>query len=298
MQIPMPSAEVIGIALLASAFLVASRFVVVFPLLRYLGLGHRASLLPSINLAQMSEFAMVIAAIGLADQHIGQKTVTVLIFVFAFTSVASTYMIQYSHAVQGHIAGWLRRAGLRDLDDGTGEGEADAHAHKDVVVLGFFVEASAIVQELELAGDGARHPVLDRLLVIDFNPEVQAELTRRGIACVYGDVSHMDTLRHADIADAALVVSTIPDTMLKGTHNLELLQKARRLCPKASVIVTASRTAGALELYEAGADYVFIPRLQSAAQMAEALTHGLAHGFADLREAQLAHLRVRNEVLQ
>jgi Kef-type K+ transport system membrane component KefB/voltage-gated potassium channel Kch len=298
MQIPMPSAEVIGIALLASAFLVASRFVVVFPLLRYLGLGHRASLLPSINLAQMSEFAMVIAAIGLADQHIGQKTVTVLIFVFAFTSVASTYMIQYSHAVQGHIAGWLRRAGLRDLDDGAGEGEADAHAHKDVVVLGFFVEASAIVQELELAGDGARHPVLDRLLVIDFNPEVQGELTRRGIACVYGDVSHMDTLRHADIADAALVVSTIPDTMLKGTHNLELLQKARRLCPKASVIVTASRTAGALELYEAGADYVFIPRLQSAAQMAEALTHGLAHGFADLREAQLAHLRVRNEVLQ
>jgi Kef-type K+ transport system membrane component KefB len=300
MQIPLPSGEVIGLALVASAFLVASRFVVVFPLLRYLGLGHRASLLPSINLAQMSEFAMVIAAIGLADHHIGQKTVSVLIFVFAITSVASTYMIEYSHALQARLARWLHRVGLRDLDEQGGEGAAPAHAHKDVVLLGFFVEASALVQELELAGAGSdgRHPVLDRLLVIDFNPEVQTELVRRGIACVYGDVSHMETLRHADIAEAALIVSTIPDTILKGTSNLDLLHRARRLSPSAHVIVTATRTAAALELYQAGADYVFIPRLQSAAQMAAALTQGLAGGFAELRREQIDHLRMRNEVLQ
>ncbi len=40
MQIPIPTAEVIGLALLASAFLLLSRFVVVFPLLRQLRL-HR-----------------------------------------------------------------------------------------------------------------------------------------------------------------------------------------------------------------------------------------------------------------
>jgi NhaP-type Na+/H+ or K+/H+ antiporter len=41
MQIPMPTFDVIEIALIASAFLIASRFVVVFPILRWLGLGHR-----------------------------------------------------------------------------------------------------------------------------------------------------------------------------------------------------------------------------------------------------------------
>src|SRR3954464_7703582 len=40
MQIPMPTPEVIKLALLASVFLVLSRFVVVFPLLRALKLGH------------------------------------------------------------------------------------------------------------------------------------------------------------------------------------------------------------------------------------------------------------------
>ena len=299
MQIPIPTAGVIAVALAASAFLVLSRFVVIFPLLRQLGLGHRASLLPAINLAQMSEFSMVIAAIGLADHHIAQKPVSVLIFVFALTSVASTYMIGSSHRLQQRLAGWLRRAGLEDLDTAAeGASAALIHADKDVVLLGFFIEASALVHEYELEADNGRHPLLERLLVIDFNPEVHAELKRRQIACVYGDISHMDTLRHADIHDAALVVSTIPDTVLKGTDNRELLRTSRRLAPRAKVVVTASRTASALQLYEAGADYVFIPHLQSAAQMAGILAEGLKHGFDRARAEQIERLRRRNEVLQ
>jgi Kef-type K+ transport system membrane component KefB len=294
MRIPMPTVELIGMALLASAFLVASRFAVVFPILRALRQGHRASLLPAINLAQMSEFAMVIAAIGLGYQHIDQKTVSLLIFVFAFTSVASTYMIGYSHPLQERLSGWLVRAGIKDLDEGAPVATATGAVSKDVVLLGFFTEASALVHEYEMA----RHPMLGRLLVIDFNPDVHAELKRRGIACKYGDVASMQTLHHAEVHDAKLVVSTIPDTILKGTSNLRLLQQARRLCPHASVVVTANRTAAALELYDAGADFVFVPRLHSAAQMAKILEEGLAEGFERLRAEQIAHISQRDEVLK
>ena len=134
--------------------------------------------------------------------------------------------------------------------------------------------------------------------MIDFNPQAHAELKRRGIACLYGDISHMETLHHADIHGASLVVSTIPDTMLKGTDNVRLLRHARRLCPHAKVIVTANGPAAALGMYEAGADYVFVPRLHSASQMAEVLAQGLAQGFDKLRDEQIAQLRRRNEVLQ
>jgi Kef-type K+ transport system membrane component KefB len=298
MQIPMPTMDVIGLALLASTFLIASRFLVVFPILRGLGLGHRTSLLPSINLAQMSEFSMVIASIGLSYEHIGAKTVSVLIFVFAFTSVASTYLIGYSHPAQRLFAEWLRKAGLNDLDADTSEAKAaPAHAGKDVVLLGFFVEASALIHEYELDQADRRHPLLDRVLVIDFNPQAHGELKRRGIACVYGDVSHMETLHHADIHDAKLVVSTISDTMLKGTDNARLLKQTQRLCPRARVIVTANGAASALKLYEAGADYVFVPRLHSASQMANVVVKGLAEGFAELRAREIEQLRRRNEVL-
>jgi voltage-gated potassium channel Kch len=144
----------------------------------------------------------------------------------------------------------------------------------------------------------AQHPMLHRLLVIDFNPDVHAELRRRGIACKYGDVASMQTLHHAEVHDAKLVVSTIPDTILKGTSNLRLLQQARRLCPHASIVVTANRAASALELYDAGADFVFVSRLHSAAQMASILEQGLASGFAALRAEQIAHIRRRDEVLK
>jgi thiamine monophosphate synthase len=86
--------------------------------------------------------------------------------------------------------------------------------------------------------------------------------------------------------------------MLKGTDNLRLLKQTRRLCPRAKVIVTANRIASALELYEAGADYVFVPRLHSAEQMASVLEQGLERGFDRLRAGQIEQLRRRHEVLE
>ena len=222
-----------------------------------------------------------------------------LIFVFAFTSVTSTYLIGYSHPLQELFVRWLRGAGVGDLDDQEPVApEMHADAGKDVVLLGFFTEASALIHEYEMTAEGRDHPMLRRLLVIDFNPDVHAELLRRGIACKYGDVSNMQTLHHADVHDAKLVVSTIPDAILKGTDNLRLLKQARRLWPQARVIVTANRAASALALYDAGADYVFVPRLHSAAQMAAILEQGLARGFDELRSAQVERLRLRDEVLK
>jgi len=299
MEIPMPTVEVVALALVASLFLVASRFVVVFPVLRALRQGHRTSLLPAINLAQMSEFSMVIAAIGLASGHIDARTASLLIFVFAFTSVASTYLIGYSHPLQETLARWLRRMALKDLDEGQPASAAGpGFAGKDVVLLGFFTEASALVHEYEMGETPQAKAMLARLLVIDFNPEVHAELTRRGIACKYGDVANMDTLHHAGVHEAKLVVSTIPDAILKGTDNLRLLKQGRRLWPEAKIVVTANRAASALMLYEAGADFVFVPRLHSAAQMASILEQGLAEGFERLRAEQIAHIRKRDEVLK
>jgi hypothetical protein len=222
--------------------------------------------------------------------------VSALIFTFAFTSTASTYVVGASHAIASAMGSALKRVGVRDLDSGAAE-EAE-HGGKGVVLVGFYREASALVHEFErVESDGGRHPILDDLLVIDFNPEVHRELNRRGIACVYGDVAHMDTLHHAHVHDANLVVSTIPDAILKGTDNLRLLRQARRLSPHAKVIVTAERVGQAIELYAAGADFVYVPRLHSARDLARAIEDGLRHGFDAAREEHLAELNRRDEVL-
>ena len=139
--------------------------------------------------------------------------------------------------------------------------------------------------------------MLDKILVIDFNPTVMRELRRRGITCVYGDIAHADTLHHAGIEKAELILCSIPDDILRGTNNMRLLRNARATCPKAKVMLTTQHMPQALEFYEAGADFVYIPRLHSAPEIALILKSGLEDGFAAARAAEIERLSVRREVL-
>jgi Kef-type K+ transport system membrane component KefB len=299
MQIAIPSLRVVEIALAASAFVIVSRLSVV-PILYALRLGHRASLLPAINLAQVSEFSIVIAVLGrsLSKPQIDSDVVTIVIMTFAITSVVSTYMINSSHAVQRVLSKGLKLLHVKDLDVGEAAPARKESRSESVVFLGFFRDASSILFELENAGTAVDGQVLlDKVLVIDFNPRVMAELRRRGISSVYGDIAHADTLRHAGIEEAELVVCSITDDVLRGTSNLRMLRNARATCPKAKVMLTTEHIPHALELYEAGADFVYIPRLHSAAEIAGILREGLAGGFEAARASEVARLSTRKEVL-
>ncbi len=179
-----------------------------------------------------------------------------------------------------------------------GASEPPQTSPKAIVFLGFFREASSIIHEFELSSsENGRHALLDDILVIDFNPLVYSELRRRGIECIYGDVAHMETLHHAKIHDAELVLSTIPDQILKGTDNARLLKKIRHLCPHAKAIVTADSPQKALDLYDRGADFVLIPSMHSSAQVAQIIESALREGLDNVRAEQIEHLKVRDEVL-
>jgi Kef-type K+ transport system membrane component KefB len=297
MQIPIPSLSVVEVALAASAFVVLSRLSVV-PILYGLRLGHRASLIPAINLAQVSEFSIVIASLGLARYQIGPDVLTVVIITFAITSVASTYMINSSHGIQRLMSRTLKLFQIRDLDSASDAPERSEARHETVVFLGFFRDASSILHEFE----NHKEPLeakefLDQILVIDFNPRVMRELRVRGISCIYGDIAHADTLRHAGIEGAELVVSSITDDILRGTNNLRLLRNIRANCPKAKVMLTTEHIPQALHFYEVGADFVYLPRLHSAPQIAGILKRGLAEGFDSVRAEEIERLSQRHEVL-
>jgi Kef-type K+ transport system membrane component KefB len=297
MQITVPSLHVVGIALAASAFVIVSRLCVV-PILYALRLGHRTSLLPAINLAQVSEFSIVIASLGLARGQIKGDVLTIVIITFALTSVVSTYMINSSHRVQRVLSGLLRVMRIRDLDSAETEQERSEARHETVVFLGFFRDASSILHEFEHDGEPLQvKEFLSKVLVVDFNPTVMRELRQRGISSIYGDVAHADTLRHVGIQDAELVISSITDDILRGTSNLRLLRNIRATCPNAKVMLTTEHIPQALHLYEAGADFVYIPRLHSAPEIARILKVGLEQGFDGVRTAEIERLSARREVL-
>jgi len=299
MQIPIPNLGVVLLGLIASAFLIASRLVVV-PVLEAFRLGHRTSIIPAINLANVSEFSIVIASLGFAKHQVGPDIVTVVIMVFAITSVVSTYMINANHAVHKVLAWGLVRVGIQDLEKSHPQPPEQEDKSHPVIFLGFFRDASSILHEIELSERRRRTKgggFLDQVLVIDFNPRVIQELRKRGIDCTYGDIAHVDTLQHAGIGGARLVVSSITDDILRGTTNLRLLRGLRRVCPEALVVLTSEHIKQATEFYEAGADFVYLPRLHSAAEIAKILRDALTKGFPTTPSEAMLSLRERHEVI-
>ncbi len=291
---PLHKPGLFALALLLAGFLMLTRFLTVFPLLYWLGNGNRVSLLTSINLSQLSEFSLVLAVMGAkADYgHIGSDTLTLIIFIFVVTSIASTYMIKGSHSLQAVLSRGAERLGFRPLREERRE-EAAAE-HKDVAVLGFFRVASALVAHLEQT----RPELLQHLVVVDFNPEVYRGLRARGVKVVYGDISNLQTLHHAGLEHVRVVLSTITDDILVGTDNLKIINAVRPLAPQARIIVSAHSAFQALKLYQAGADYVLLPH-EAAALRLEAVLEVLLRGEGEtLREAEMARLARLTEILR
>ncbi len=292
MQIPLPSFEVLVLAMAVVGVALFVRMFGVFGVLYSIKAGHRAALLPTVNLAQVSEFSLVIVSLGIGLGHVDTDTLTALIWVFSIMAVASTYLVAYSHQLQSFGSRVLSAIGIKDIGGQKKEESADDDRHA-VVLLGFFRIASALLEELS-----AKYPhVVKQLKVIDINPLMKQRLDALGVRCVYGDISHPDTLHHANIHHAQFVVSTIPDGFLKGTSNKKLLTTLRTVCPHAKIIVTAETVGQAKELYAAGADYVLEASHVAGDWLASVLNQGMVGELPRIQETALKDLHQRHELI-
>lgn len=299
LKIPMPTGAVVMLAVGVAGFTVASRFVTTFTPLYRMKSGLRLSLLPALYLAQISEFSLVVLELGVKSKHVSERTAAAVPLAFVGLAVLSTFGMARSDSLVRGLIPWLKRRGLMDLDDGRTqvlrrqEVASGQHTGSRIVLLGFFRSASSLLEEL------ARHApdLLSSVTVVDYNPEVHEELRRRGVRAIYGDISQRDTLAHAGIGRAEVIVCTISDSLLKGTTNEKLVRQLRELNPAARIIAPADLLADVARLRSAGADYVSVPRLEEASDLCEAVRAAEEGLLAD-KQAKLEELLTqRREVL-
>lgn len=291
MKIPVPDPAVVMGAGTLAAILVGSRFLGLYPILYALGQGNRVSLLTSINLSQMSEFTLVIVALGLKLGHVDERVLSLVTYAFVLLAVLSTYLITWSHPLQSALGRAASRIGFSD--PGAIESAGEERESRPIVFLGFYRIASALLAEIE-----EHHPdLLDKVAVVDFNPRVHTALKARGIPVIYGDVANMDTLHHAGVHDARLVICTIPDQFLKGTDNATLLEQLRRANPEARVFVTAESAEGARRLYERGAAFVLLPSHAAANRTIPAIRCAIEGTIEANAGAYCQEVRERREIL-
>jgi Kef-type K+ transport system membrane component KefB len=294
MALPVPDGAMIGSGLLLAVFAIVSRLATTFIPLYLLKQGLRASLLPALYLAQISEFSLVLLQLGVKDGHVPASTASAASFAFVILAVFSTFVMTRSDTVSRVSIAGLKRLGLRDLDHRPEQEDASEAGHGSrIVLLGFYRTASSLLAEFERRNV----PIEGQISVIDFNPRVYHSLRERGIKVLYGDISHTDVLKHAGVAQAEIVVSSVPDALLVGTSNERLVRAVRSINPAAKVIATADVIGNVQVLYDAGADHVIVSRFAEANALFDAI-HAAEEGLLQERRAELdAQLAGRREVL-
>lgn len=296
MTIPTPTPNVIGLAAILAGFTVLSRLVTTFLPLYAMRSGLRASLLPAINLCQLSEFALVVVQLGVSSGQVSAESAGATSLAFAVLAVLSTGTILHSDGITRALIPMMKRLGMRDLegeDGSAGRPEAAGHGGR-IMLLGFHRAASSLFAELERL----RPDLLAHVCVVDFNPLVYEGLTSRGHKAMYGDISHRHSLEHAGVAHAEIVITSVPDSLLKATSNAKIVRDVRRLNPSAKIIAVAESMSDVSQIYAAGADYVVIEPLAVADGLWDAIRASEAGLVSDLRKGLDARLKEhRRELL-
>jgi voltage-gated potassium channel Kch len=215
---------------------------------------------------------------------------------FTFLAVLSTLGMAKSDGIARGAVPLLKRLGLRDLDSCGDDVHAEGgqgHSSSRIMFLGFFRSASSLLEEMQChAPDLIKH-----VAVVDYSPVARAGLIQRKVRIVYGDISQRETLLHAGVERAEVLICTVPDSLLKGSSNERLVRLLRNLNPRAVIIATADVFSQVTVLEAAGANYVSVPRLHEAGDLLEAV-RAASKGLIEEKWQQLQQsLSNRREVL-
>jgi hypothetical protein len=292
MVIPVPTWNYLLWTLFVCLVLIGTRLVTVFPILYSMRQGYRVSLLPAINLCQMSELSLVLLTLGKKSGDVSANSVGIAAFAFAFLAIGSTYGILKNDVLLRKAIPRLNRLKLHDLDQAIIDSAA-SEKPKRICLLGFSWTASSFLEEISRQ----RSDLLDQIVVIDFNPVVHERLKQRKVHAVYGDITARDVLQHAGASRADIIICSLPNMVLKGADNLKILRQLRELNPEARIIVHAEMLSDIPVLYANGASYVTAPRLLEAANLLDVLESAENDLLDQKHGEQEKQLLNRNEVI-
>jgi len=275
-----------------SAFvLILKPLIIMLLMSKFFGHKIRTSFLTAVSLSQISEFSLVLVVLGGA---IGQLSGALSDQVVALVSLTALITIAVSSFLISHDV-WL----FRKLSPILGIFEPK-HPKEIKNIL-----EKELSDHVVLVGcDRMGKDVLDFLrnrddhqsfVLVDFNPEIVDTLVAENLEVLFGDVSDPEILEKLNLPSAKLIISTVPAV----EDNLTLIACAKSANPHLPVFVTTSQMLDGVRLYNAGADYVTVPRLDAGKHLARMLSDhwGKLGEISKLKERHLAELWERRHIV-
>ncbi len=146
----------IVVAVVLAVLAILARQFIFFPLFYFTGVDQRNAEVSSIRLAQISEFGLVIAFLGVKLGHLSPALTSSVIFAFVITALATPLMYGKAYEIHGWVRPLLEKCGFKAPPELTNE---EGKGYK-LALLGFHRDASSLLYNLsaERSGPGERNP--------------------------------------------------------------------------------------------------------------------------------------------
>lgn len=262
-------------SIVLSLFVLIGNPLIVTIILSLMGYKPRISFMTGVTVAQISEFSLILMALGLAAGHVSETNVTIVTIVGIITIALSSYGILYAEKLYAILHKQLEIFNFnRHSVDLT---SSDAPLKNHTVIIGAHRLGAHIIEALTTSKN--------EILIVDFNPDIAAHYKHRGINVICGDIADLYIQEVAGLADAKLIISTIPD--YKDT--MALIETIRSSRKRIRMIVTAQDEMEAKQLYKAGAHYVLLPHFVGGLHLADIIEKH--HDAAKLKKLKIQHLK-------
>jgi len=278
MQISQVQEVIIPAIVLSGIALIFKPLVLMF-LGRWLKYTKRTNFLVGSTLAQISEFSLIVAALGLSVGQINSTIFNTIVLTLIITIFLSSYSITYSWELYNRFSNFLSIFENKRIKN-----ERKVKKEYDTILFGYNRIGFSILNALK--------SLKRKYLVVDFNPDTISNLKKFGIPALYGDVYDMDFLEELNLEELKLIISTVPDV---ETNKL-LIETVRAVNRKVVVILRAHTIEDALKLYEDGANYVLTPHFLGGEYVAKMINHSKS-GDKDYKDERNKHLRMLREIL-
>jgi len=266
-------------AVALSLFVLIGNPIIIILLMNNLGFNKKTGFMAGLTVAQISEFSLILAALGLRVGHLSPEVLSLITLVGLITIAGSTYLILYAEKLYPKLEKVLS---LLELIKRKSNQKGSLGENFESAIFGFERVGDIFAQALQ--------NLEQKFLIIDFNPMSVDKLQNAGFDYRFGDAADAEFLDELPLRKPKIIISTIPD----HKTNLLLTQHFKKRNSKAVIIPIAQTKMEALELYASGATYVLLPHYLGAEFVNKLLRQNGNHQI-NYSHLKSQHLKTLNE---
>ena len=211
-------------AIVLSVFVLVGKPLIVFAIMGWMGYRSITSFRTGVALAQISEFSLILIALGFSLGQVDSAVLSLVTLVAVFTITVSSYFILYTDKLYSMMQGFMR---LFERGKAEAVDEESQSLSFDAIVVGSGRFGTEVISGLISSGSS--------VLAVDLDPDALARARELGAETLFGDVGDPDFAKMLPMHQSDTLICTAPD---RSTNTL-LLGSIKSLGYEGKIYLTA-----------------------------------------------------------